>query len=465
MFNKTLKRNKGITLIALVVTIIVLLILAGISIMMLTGQNGILNRANQAKENTGTAQTEELVKLSVTDALTQGLGSLTDENLKSALNNNIGTGKYTITGDEENGWTITVNGKEYKVDETGNVTRGTTGDDNGGTQEPSGGWIADDTNTEFSKDNIKLKIGDYVNYNCVDGLDTKTEVEERTIYTSTADKNGFKYNDKQIFKITDYTGKWQVLGVDKNGCLQLISSDIIVPNNEPIYSLEGKDGYANGVSELDKISSLYGQGKYAKSARSVKIEDINKITGYKDDNYNSEENPTAQTGNSVTYTLNTDSIYYKGTKYPTQEKTSDRSKFMYWTEAEWKTLEKGKSITIPNKFYSYYPQTLTQNEGSGSTIKNLTGEAGTNAYNLLFSKDNQKKCYWIGSQYTATLEGLVEFGLRTVWNDLVGGFYLFYSDDSPFSDSYGVRPVVTLKAEIQITSGRGVKDAPWTLGE
>ena len=37
-----MKRDKGITLIALVVTIIVLLILAGISISMLTGQNGIL---------------------------------------------------------------------------------------------------------------------------------------------------------------------------------------------------------------------------------------------------------------------------------------------------------------------------------------------------------------------------------------------------------------------------------------
>ena len=39
-------QEKGITLIALVVTIIVLLILAGISIAMLTGQNGILNRAS-----------------------------------------------------------------------------------------------------------------------------------------------------------------------------------------------------------------------------------------------------------------------------------------------------------------------------------------------------------------------------------------------------------------------------------
>ena len=55
--------EKGITLIALVVTIIVLLILAGISIVMLTGQNGILNRAAEAKEKTEVAQEEENEKL------------------------------------------------------------------------------------------------------------------------------------------------------------------------------------------------------------------------------------------------------------------------------------------------------------------------------------------------------------------------------------------------------------------
>ena len=53
------KKNKGITLIALVVTIVVLLILAGISISMLTGQNGILNRASEAKEKTEKAQADE----------------------------------------------------------------------------------------------------------------------------------------------------------------------------------------------------------------------------------------------------------------------------------------------------------------------------------------------------------------------------------------------------------------------
>ena len=68
------KRNKGITLIALVVTIIVLLILAGVSINMLTGQNGILNRASEAKEKTGNAQTEELVKFAVMSSIgTDGL--------------------------------------------------------------------------------------------------------------------------------------------------------------------------------------------------------------------------------------------------------------------------------------------------------------------------------------------------------------------------------------------------------
>ena len=51
--------NRGITLIALVITIIVLLILAGVSIAMLTGENGILTQAQKAKEETERAQEEE----------------------------------------------------------------------------------------------------------------------------------------------------------------------------------------------------------------------------------------------------------------------------------------------------------------------------------------------------------------------------------------------------------------------
>ena len=45
MLNESLKKNKGITLIALVITIVVLLILAGITISTITGENGILTRS------------------------------------------------------------------------------------------------------------------------------------------------------------------------------------------------------------------------------------------------------------------------------------------------------------------------------------------------------------------------------------------------------------------------------------
>ena len=64
ILNKKTKYNQnGITLIALVITIIVLLILAGVSIAMLTGQNGILTQAQNAKNRTEEAQEEEQNRL------------------------------------------------------------------------------------------------------------------------------------------------------------------------------------------------------------------------------------------------------------------------------------------------------------------------------------------------------------------------------------------------------------------
>ena len=54
-----MKKQRGITLVSLVVTIIILIILAGISINALAGQNGIVTKAQQAKENITLAQEEE----------------------------------------------------------------------------------------------------------------------------------------------------------------------------------------------------------------------------------------------------------------------------------------------------------------------------------------------------------------------------------------------------------------------
>lgn len=60
-----MRNQKGITLIALVITIIVLLILAGVSIAMLTGKNGILTQANNSKSETTKAEAIEKINLTL----------------------------------------------------------------------------------------------------------------------------------------------------------------------------------------------------------------------------------------------------------------------------------------------------------------------------------------------------------------------------------------------------------------
>ena len=67
MKEKIIKTNKGITLIALVITIIVLLILAGVTIATLTGENGILTRATQAEEEQADATVKEAISLAWTE--------------------------------------------------------------------------------------------------------------------------------------------------------------------------------------------------------------------------------------------------------------------------------------------------------------------------------------------------------------------------------------------------------------
>ena len=79
-----MKKNKGITLIALVITIIVLLILAGVAISMLSGENGILKKATEAKSRSDRAKIDE------TDSL-EGLEDLINESTESVSSiNNIG---------------------------------------------------------------------------------------------------------------------------------------------------------------------------------------------------------------------------------------------------------------------------------------------------------------------------------------------------------------------------------------
>ena len=58
-----LKKQKGITLVALVVTIVVLLILAGVSINLVLGDNGIVKKAQEAKRKSGEASQNDLTSM------------------------------------------------------------------------------------------------------------------------------------------------------------------------------------------------------------------------------------------------------------------------------------------------------------------------------------------------------------------------------------------------------------------
>ena len=122
----TIRKNaNGITLIALVITIIVLLILAGVSIAMLTGQNGILTQAQNVKTTNEHKSAEEKVKLSIMAARSQSeTGALNADKLIAEITNNYGgTANKTNNGFPVN---ATVDGKNFKIDGEGNITGGTT---------------------------------------------------------------------------------------------------------------------------------------------------------------------------------------------------------------------------------------------------------------------------------------------------------------------------------------------------
>ena len=121
------KNSKGITLIALVITIIILLILAGVTIATLTGDNGILTQAGKAKDKTTEAESIERVQVEV--AGSYGIDGTID---KDQLNKNLGNiaglkiGESNFGGEnivKELPATVTLNGYNIGIDANGGVEK------------------------------------------------------------------------------------------------------------------------------------------------------------------------------------------------------------------------------------------------------------------------------------------------------------------------------------------------------
>lgn len=118
------KRNfRGITLIALVVTIVVLLILSGVSLNLVIGNNGIITRASQANERAKIGEEKESIAVAYNGVMidTEGTG-VSALDLQKELRNNGYNATVTDNGDA----TLTVtfeSGREYIIDANGNISK------------------------------------------------------------------------------------------------------------------------------------------------------------------------------------------------------------------------------------------------------------------------------------------------------------------------------------------------------
>ena len=431
------RKEKGITLIALVITIIVLLILAGVVIATLTGDNGILTKANEAKTITNEKDEEEQIEIGYTEYL---MADQTGEKVDFKVS------EATVIG-KEGDWKIKFNktGKEYYFDgET--ITKAT--------------WKQEEDTITNIETKQTLKVGDYVDY------DPTLEANASDLtYTSKTDKTGADSDQEfnaETYKNAEYG--WRILGVSK-GKLRLISGEFVGAGNytngsRTYYTLKGQKGYINGIEELNKISAIFGHGKGAEKATSITVEDINEITGYNPETAKYDQGDWDEYGNKVTYTRGSGTALSSSA---TNGKTwsGTQSTFNYYDKASktFKALTSG-SIEITSTAYIYGPATLKdgytqpvqgvdENGVYNTVYQMLFGKytIDNNSYSRSFTGTGTQPYYWLASDYAHAYNHFVDWGLRCV---SYGG--VSYSDlcNSYGSASSGVRAVVSLKSDISL---------------
>ena len=416
------KEAKGITLIALVITIIVLLILAGVTIATLTGDNGILKQADKAKTETTMGEEKEAIGLAYNGAKTEKLGGvITAGDLNTQFTKNgtkaTASGEGTIKVDFETG-------RSYTLDAHGKIEE----------------WI------DIAK---YVKVGDYVDYNpTITTKDGTTPVETSKLsYSSpigTATEHG---NGKSVqnFTATEKT-RWRVLSIE-NGVVELISENVIKSDTNANFILRGARGYLYAERELNEVCKIFGYGYGADTtkggsyttggpidtqitgkieetgARSITIEDINKKAGITEADY------TTLNSNYGSITKPTSNVYY-----PTVNGDSTTGES---TSAGVKNLK--------NTFYYY----------NKSKIEN------TDIQNMLFNEN-----YWLASRCINTF-GSADFHVRYVHDSNASSDFLCYGNSSCFSensyDGCAVRPVVTLKSDIIDVSTNYSTEGEWKL--
>ena len=427
------KAERGITLIALVITIIVLLILAGVTIATLTGDNGILTKAGDAKTSTEIGDEKEKVELSAVGALAKDNGEeIKREYLNDELTSYIGTEGTDYTLSETAPFVVKYldSGRSYVIDENGNVS-------------------------EYVNIAEYVKIGDLVNY-------TPDDKEEDEYY----DKFGETYSGYANGNIgQDDTLKWRVLNINTDGTVDLISDK---PTSSLVY-FEGARGYNNGVYLLnDYCKTMYSNSSLGAEARSLNIEDIqdkmkvvDEETGKKAYENYTESNTGTKYGNTYSYSSNKwYPLQWKNDNGITGE-SKQETVTSYETEADAKAQETAGDDLIVTQTYWYLLASDIQSNFISADTRDTT-KATSMYYELLCN--NGSSYYWLASRYVDTASSSYSnFGLRYVLNGDVGGSSLFHSYVSTLGSDYYVRPVVPLKSNIIDTDVEYNETTGWSL--
>ena len=422
-----MKKQNGITLVALVITIIVLLILAMVSIRIVM-DGGLTQKAKDATaQHTIGAEKE---------AITTGYAAYQIELAQKGTADLKVKGETTVTPKGED-WSVTFTktNNEYELKKDGTITLTKQG--NGSTT--TVGW-KDNGDDTFTKGDVTVKLGDIVNYD--EGTGYSTTVE--------ASKSGYESNPTY----TTENLNWRVLGISAKGELELISDN---PTSKELY-LEGELGYLNAEEVLNNMcNELYGKGKHATGARSLKVEDVDTLANY---------DKTTYSGYGVEWQY----------RYPTQEEadkangTENSTRYMQYSKngTDWTNITSsayqqfkypGKAVinssnpgtrAVKHTYYEYPVQNKIANTMSTDIANMIT--KGTTSSNI-----NQ----WLSSRCVYCDRDQVAFGVRSLTDGKVyGSNDLLRSGIGAFPRGQRVRPVVSLESDIQLS---GSSNDRWTI--
>lgn len=176
-----LKKSKGITLVALVITIIILLILSGVTIATLMGDNGLINKTKDAKIKTEIAGIKEEIQTDILGKQAENNGNISDDSLKEILE------KYGTLSEEEKltDKTLTTTKGSYEI-KVSDIFNGTTVKDS--PKEPTFTTVANAPDVSgFNKSNTYYVSWDLTN--------SPYQINEETNLNGVAPSNWYDYTE------------------------------------------------------------------------------------------------------------------------------------------------------------------------------------------------------------------------------------------------------------------------------